>query len=85
MGNSFSYDQIRVTNQIWLTLTKFRILRKTFVVVTVSNLGEQYQEFLYLNGSRPLLYKISTICSLNYIQTNIYVAIEDLYYSRGEK
>lgn len=71
--NCFSYDQIRITNQIWLTLTKFRILRKTFVVVTVSNLEEQYQEFLYLNGSRPLLYKISAICSLNYIQTNIYV------------
>lgn len=49
--NSFSYDQIRVTNQIWLKLLKFRILRKIFVVVTVSNLGEQYQEFLYLNGT----------------------------------
>lgn len=71
--NSFSYDEIRVTNQIWLKLPKFRILRKTFVVVTVSNLGEQYQECLYLNGARTLLYKISTIFSLNYIQTNTYM------------
>lgn len=75
VNSSCEYEQIRVTNQIWLKLSKFGILRKTFVIVTVSNLEEQYQEFLYLNGTRPLLYyNISTICSLNYIRyRQIYV------------